>query len=1357
MSEVKNNREQLINRTIHNYEQALSKYKLACDAINTWTPDTDLQTYQYAQHCHASLFQGIERALKIILSEPDDNKITLAELCNKVGKYEMFNSVDLCCFVTCKEPRNQAEHNSRITELKGYYRVLTNFYKLLVIYFPDVVITQPTGISESSFDFPKFYNQMGEFKEEFCKYILVCDPIHDVCIQHASLLMRIPWSMILDFDGRSDKGGLKYAIDKNEIDIIFYDINNIKPHTISDDICRFEKPIYVSCENNIIPQVEKRWSQNKRKGIENVITKSYNSLFPKVKLVCLKPYNSELRTILVMFREVYGIDNLEVLFLTDETGDEKMLMETCDNIEVFDADIIDICSTMSKYENLLPEINQVTPEEGLWLPSRELKPQLLSDRVLIDNTEMYFEILHLDCGNSIEKCDEESFLKGSIASWEVLKLGYDVKLIEKNKYDRFINEIHDAFTVRPDANRVFNIIHKPGYGGTTLGRRIAWDMHTKYPVLILKRYNSTSTTNRLTKFYDVVKTGTLVIADENCMSQSDFEKFEKDIIKIGRPIVALFIRRGDSKKLAKNPNNIVLDIISDYAIKEITQKCAAIALKTNKISIVEKRRLNMSSVIKGNMICPLIISLYLLEEDFTSLDVYVQKFLKKIHTDSDGDRIKTALIYISLYNYFSIKQLPASMVKSIAIGTRSKRVTIEERLESVQELLLFNDKFIGARHYLIAEEIMRQLFLPTGVEYTKDTWKDYIKKYALGFIDFLRKQCNKKIDAYIIDIITTLFLDRNQLELSRDENYDAKFSMIIETIPDIGNERISVLRYLSDTFNEFLTLNIEPENGHSEYSLLSRIWANCGRYYSKSSLKNYDEADFCCKNALEIMEAIDSYNYDIYHMAGLCSYEKAKSKFNNCTNVSELEEAKDYIDNAIYFFDKTTIYGSPDYGIPSLLRIITEFLRKAFAINGVESLNDISEIKETWIQKYITYAFDIINNTDEDELSDTGRAFFNIQKDEIESLCYSKGLSEILEKQNNHLDILMRDHKDAESISVTRKYIIQTLLKKYDGNILELSKNKKDADRVLELLNSNIELRNKDSLNAYRLWFKLAKCCNLPLSEGILKASVWKNVLHEKDLKDSLPYYYLYVLSLLSYCEGTIGSDDAERYYYDCKRVYERDKTVSPTKIRDWFSTGTGMGKLFDANLIKLDKVLNEKRIKAVRGNILEIDPSGRDTYGYITISELPKLRELDNISKVFFIPNVSGITGLQNGKDVTLKFGFSYERLTAFDRSIGGIDSDSSGKNNKNLEEEKERLMFKNPDMLERKVVDFQVVKYIEDKRLLVGNINGRRGAIPAKELSNDVIENKNIQEYVGQTIKARVIKYNYDKDNYSLSIKRV
>ena len=76
-----------------------------------------------------------------------------------------------------------------------------------------------------------------------------------------------------------------------------------------------------------------------------------------------------------------------------------------------------------------------------------------------------------------------------------------------------------------------------------MSRRIAWDLHTQFPVVILKRYSSSETWNLLTALYENVKKGILIVADENNVSQSDIEKIQKEAQNSIFPVVLLSVSR----------------------------------------------------------------------------------------------------------------------------------------------------------------------------------------------------------------------------------------------------------------------------------------------------------------------------------------------------------------------------------------------------------------------------------------------------------------------------------------------------------------------------------------------------------------------------------------------------------------------------------------------------------------------------------------------------------------------------------------------------------------------------------------------------------------------------------------------
>ncbi len=67
---------------------------------------------------------------------------------------------------------------------------------------------------------------------------------------------------------------------------------------------------------------------------------------------------------------------------------------------------------------------------------------------------------------------------------------------------------------------VIDLDHSPGAGGSTLARRVAWDMHREHPTAVLRSYTPT-TTERIDEIYQRTGLSVLVIAESADLPESD--------------------------------------------------------------------------------------------------------------------------------------------------------------------------------------------------------------------------------------------------------------------------------------------------------------------------------------------------------------------------------------------------------------------------------------------------------------------------------------------------------------------------------------------------------------------------------------------------------------------------------------------------------------------------------------------------------------------------------------------------------------------------------------------------------------------------------------------------------------------
>ena len=98
--------------------------------------------------------------------------------------------------------------------------------------------------------------------------------------------------------------------------------------------------------------------------------------------------------------------------------------------------------------------------------------------------EEELEIVHRNVGleSSNLGLELERFLQGNPISWHGLNLSVDVDRTKSPALQQRVLEELDTRTTRR-----INLWHWPGGGGSTLARRIAWNVHTLYPTVVANR------------------------------------------------------------------------------------------------------------------------------------------------------------------------------------------------------------------------------------------------------------------------------------------------------------------------------------------------------------------------------------------------------------------------------------------------------------------------------------------------------------------------------------------------------------------------------------------------------------------------------------------------------------------------------------------------------------------------------------------------------------------------------------------------------------------------------------------------------------------------------------------------------
>lgn len=1207
-------------------------------------------------------------------------------------------------FDDAKEIRNMNTHIGVPGALQDVYRIFKNLNKILLALDCNkdkeiVQLSEETG----TFDFPQFYACMDDMNADERKFILITDSLHDINHDELASFLKIPWSLVIDFDGSTNYGGFQSVMEEQGIQ---YNKFLEEEFTVNNTIAYIPGRImYIAlCDDSDFRKGFRARGKKVVSGEKSYISaavRKVRNTRTKGTVVIAGAQNNRIRDIINYIAEEFK--ELDVLYLVHQEG--KLIEKTDD--EDWD-ETGNIASVITFNNSIFESMRRIHVNDGL-LPQREgqsiatdgaiycvqisgIGKMGLNDLNLIQRIEQDFEVVHLDIGKNQQEINEWQFFHGDSASWATIRYG-NLPVLSK-KVENFEKTIQSS-----GYNNCFCLYHAPGIGGSTLGKQICWRLSQNMPVLVVKKYsNSQNFKKCLNDIYIYLfnKYSFMILVDENLFSESEMQDMLMAVQETDSRVNALFVKRiseEDARLRYKNQNDreLLFTKLEPEEKEQLKSRCFELLQSREQEYRYVERVKSLEKNIAEKERFALLINLYLLEENF-KLETYVGGFLKQIPDDIDGKKIKDLLIYTAICAYFSNNvKIPVSYYSSyLAFGQKVDYINNSQQKSSVEKifkiyeeglLLKITDKgnkWYGVKHFLIAEEMLRQLM-------GGGHWESCLPDYSYKLIDMLYSLSAglNEVDEVIRNIITALFTDRTR---DRVQGSYGDFTALLEHMDDPA--KLDIILYLADCFGKLIRTGIPTGEQRPEYKLLAHIYAQCARVRSRCLRVDEDkideaEVDHWIEETKKLILEEGIFEYDLEDMLGRCYLDRVK----RAVSVNEWNEEKviktlQKVDKAITHFSATISYGSASYGIPGKLESIWRGIGiiKQWRGWGEESLID-HLYGDLRAKEYLEMGYEVIREADEYEMTTLGYVRMLQQKEQFEQIYGSLESSKLIENLENLRSQL--DPKDYHSQYIVSSGMVNEYERKYYTESSEyrrsqllynaLNGNKKakeDAEKVFAHLELLIKLSTSHevSYTTYKCWFEYAKYLDVSLQRAWDVAMIWKNQEVKRARTNSLydnnlikPYYYLFVIALLRYKsgQGMTGQDVLDRK----KDLNDQIKSTSRSTsvVQDWYAKGKGMGQLYDRSWIKLADVDSESRICIVSGTVVHFE----NNWGYIKLSspramgswaKSPIGQRYSKDCDVFFDGRQSGIISeidVGSGQTKQLKVGFSYERMVASTKSL--------------------------------------------------------------------------------------------------------
>jgi hypothetical protein len=322
------------------------------------------------------------------------------------------------------------------------------------------------------------------------KYILIVHRMVNISERDLSALGLVDWILVIDFDSSSESDGL-LSVCKDEIKqhrslhlVVKGDRPNINPRAAT--YWYFANGL-VGRESTLVKGGKWiDWNTAYKRDIDQLLENFAKASNPS-PVCCITIWNDEtknrfLDSVLSSVTSVLG-DAVSNIILSPQSECFETLKENY-NASVVSIPFAHLCGGLRS--------TKITSQAATIPSSSGVPLEIPRDKLTWLQEEL--EIVTLDTG---QICPEgrqpgRDFLRGNEISWFDLGLGYDV---ERDRTSKLESRVREALNARRPSR--INLYHAPGAGGTTIARRILWNLHRQYPCVLIQSSAPEETVERL--------------------------------------------------------------------------------------------------------------------------------------------------------------------------------------------------------------------------------------------------------------------------------------------------------------------------------------------------------------------------------------------------------------------------------------------------------------------------------------------------------------------------------------------------------------------------------------------------------------------------------------------------------------------------------------------------------------------------------------------------------------------------------------------------------------------------------------------------------------------------------------------
>jgi hypothetical protein len=942
-------------------------------------------------------------------------------------------------------------------------------------------------------------------------------------------------------------------------------------------------------ENLRLPEWRRRFGEGLRKQLEE-LTLAFTT---PLCVVVFGPLSSHCLVLLEVLLST-AVDRVKVICVADEPG--TLALDYAGQVLSADADLVAARIPPHNSHDFRNPAAATLPVGG----HGEVVRLIDEDRLWIEEE---CELLHSQVGlraDSVEAVGED-FYTGRRITWFELGNNFDIPRMN------FASALHKSLSNFLNQRGTFRhtFRHRPGSGGTSLVRRVAWDLHRDHPVMVATRISDArKLRSRIAKVAEVTRRQVLVIVENTSeiITNELYDQLKAD----STPVVLLLVsRRTTGSGDLLDPARVMDELI--------TEEQAEFARMFSLLAPHRRHDLMRIGKLKTDIPVPFFYALTAFQENFVGLREYVDSFLKDI-----DHLTRQVVVLIALIHRYAGTPVPSSAFATILNLPPDSPVRFSNRLGFLADGLVLEEPKGSWRttHSLVAEEILRQaLGSEIGGFDSASAWKNALPSWCRLLIHTFGDAYPGQLPADISQILERLFITRdNRDDLSTGR---AKFSELTEDIPYFSGR--------AEVFSELVAAFPDQPVFWQHYARLLGVGG-----------KDHVAAREAMSKAL----ALASDNYQLWHTKGILvraelydviQGSKAGGDFAATNSVQE--DIINLTMEALEDFNKSAQYkDDTDYPHLSTAEMCIYVLEFAKTNSGFETYAAfLTSPGSEFYRELLGHAEEALDSVSE------------MQGDTEDSVLVQRARARLQGIFDNYSGMLQgwRNILDRANGNKTPIRLRLARLYGFRSGGWDTAK-RDDVLRAMTLLNENL-IDTPGHGPTARQWMRAARHTATSLDRAVEVASYW---VESDRSRDAL--FYDYVLHALLSLGGRLTAVQDYRRKLEAMRSSAR---LFPQRraIYEWLGAGDGLNQLVHSTALRdwernSDDKQDPESLRRITGRVVSIDGP---TSGTIIFA---------NGIDAFFAPSVSKLVANRDENVlVTALLGFSYDGVRAW--SVKRVD----------------------------------------------------------------------------------------------------